>query len=86
MSREITKINDTINVVSGVDFTIGYFIDITDSRYAESGRDEQGEGYILEWCQHFGFTNNLIKAGIDDLSSKERLIELANKFIGTILN
>jgi hypothetical protein len=40
----------------------------------------------MEWCQTFGFTNNLIKADVEDLASQERLIKLANKFIGTILN
>jgi|TARA_Y100000034_G_C6790291_1_gene353818 hypothetical protein len=86
MSREIKQLNDTINIVRGIDSVIGYFIDMTDSRYAESGRDKQGEGYIMEWCQTFGFTNNLIKADVEDLASEERIIELANNFTDTLLN
>ena len=86
MSRNIKKINETINIIHGSDHTLGYFLDITDSRYADSGLDEQGEGYVMEWSHVLGFTRNLIGADIEDIGSNERLIELTNKFIGTLLN
>ena len=86
MSRNIKQLNDTINIIQGSDHAIGYFIDITDSRYTKSGKDSQGEGYIMEWCQNFGFTNNKIGADVEDLASEERIIELANNFTDTLLN
>lgn len=59
--------------VTGNDHAIGKFIDITDRRYAGCPDDEQGEGYILEWSQLFGFTTNLIGATPEDLLSFDAL-------------
>ena len=60
MSRNVRSITDTTTVAFGEDHALGGFYDIMDSRYADSGNDQQGEGYVVEWCEVFGFTTNLI--------------------------
>lgn len=80
MSREIININKNISIAYGNDHAIGKFLDIRDKRYAQSNKDEQGEGYLVEWCEMFKFAPNLIGITIDEFDNKERIIELCNKF------
>ena len=61
MSRNIMRVTDEITIISGGDNALGRFLDITDSRYANSGKDEQGEGYVFEWSENLGITTNLLK-------------------------
>jgi hypothetical protein len=85
MSRHTHKISDHTSVVSGNDHAIGQFIDVTDSRYANSDLDEQGEGYLVEWSTLFGFTQNKIGITIEQLkASPEVVVEIVNKFIGEL--
>lgn len=45
---------------TGLDRVLGNFLDVTDSRFAGSEFDEQGEGYLFEWNERFGISTNLI--------------------------
>lgn len=67
----------------GIDHILGPFLDITDDRYASLPEDEQGEGFVMEWCTLFGFQRNLIGATIDDIDDVPKLIDLVEKFINT---
>lgn len=94
MSREVYKyeqivvdkngslIENPIQFHFGSDHALGKFIDITDRRWAKSGKDEQGEGYVLEWSTLFGISTNLIGATLEDVeASVDRLAELTEEFI-----
>ena len=81
MSREGNKINENITVVFGNDHVLGSFIDVIDNRFAESGQDEQGEGYVCEYSTKFGISNNRIGANIEDLKNKEKIIELCDAMV-----
>ncbi len=86
MSRHTTRLNDTTQVHSGGDHALGRFIDITDSRYADSGKDEQGEGYLVEWSQLFGFSQNQIGIKVEELPDRERIFELVDAFVDRLNN
>ena len=81
MSRRIHNINNNISVAYGADHMLGQFIDIMDRRYAESGKDEQGEGYIVEWSEAFKFSQNQIGITLEGLKDEATVIELCDKFI-----
>jgi len=71
----------------GSDHVLGAFLDITDSRYAGTEDDLQGEGYLFEWSSLFGITTNLIEATIEDLEhSQERMQELVDKYCESLKN
>lgn len=81
------RINENIVVYYGSDHAIGAFIDICDKRWAEHPLDFQGEGFVLEHCTNFGFTNNLIGAVENDLrydKDGDRIIPLCNKYIESL--
>ena len=78
MSRNPSRLTEDIVIVRGNDHISGYFVQIMDKRYARSGKDQQGEGYVLDWDEAFGFTTNYINAQIIDLHDDMKLIELAN--------
>jgi hypothetical protein len=84
MSREETPINETTQIVRGSDHALGYFIDIKDKRYANSGLDEQGEGYLVEWSTIFGFSQNKIGILQGELKDMNRVNELVDKYIETL--
>ena len=84
MSREYTQLSPPVSVIGGSDHAIGCFIDVTDRRYADSGKDKQGEGYVMEWSELFGFTTNLIGLTKEDLSNREIIIEKADAFALTL--
>lgn len=81
MSRYINRITDTITIITGIDHALGPFVDITDTRYAANPKDEQGEGYLVEWCLKFGFTTNLIKIKQTELMSERRIKFLINMYL-----
>jgi hypothetical protein len=81
MSRKIHNINENISVAYGADHALGQFIDIMDRRYAESGKDEQGEGYLVEWCGAFQFSQNHIDITLEGLKDEAKIIELCDKFV-----
>lgn len=74
-------IENPIQFHGGSDHAIGRFMDITDSRYAKSGKDEQGEGYVFEYSELFGITTNLIGATEDDLFDIDKLAQLTEIFV-----
>jgi len=81
MSRKIYEVNENINIAYGSDQVLGQFIDIMDKRYAASDKDEQGEGYLVEWCENFQFSQNQIGITIEDLKEGTTVIELCDKFV-----
>jgi hypothetical protein len=81
MSRKIHNVNENITVAYGNDHMLGQFIDIMDRRYAESGKDEQGEGYLVEWCTVFEFNQNQIGITVEGLKDEATVIELCDKFV-----
>lgn len=85
MSRKVLKITEHITVINGLDHAIGNFIDIQDSRFANSYLDKQGEGYVFEYSDKFEISTNLVGLKYEDLKSKEIIIERCNQFIN-ILN
>jgi len=84
MSRYTSELGKDIQLHSGSDQVLGGFFDITDKRYADSDKDEQGEGYVVEWSQAFKFSTNLIGINRNELGDPSRIKELCNKFIETI--
>jgi len=87
MSRNHVDFTPDIHVVYGVDHALGNYVDIYDTRYAGTEGDEQGEGFVLEWCEMFGLTTNLINAPKDMFilpinlqNHKDELIRLCNEF------
>ena len=84
MSRDHEPIQETTSIVRGSDHALGYFLDITDTRYANSGKDEQGEGYLVEWSAVFGFTQNQIGIKVNELKDHSRINELVDKFVETL--
>ena len=94
MSRILEQVNDNIVVIHGNDHAIGSFLDVTDKRYAFSGKDEQGEGYVFQWSRMFNTKkkgmNNLINLDKDKLDQlpKEKginyIIECCDAFIKTL--
>lgn len=85
MSRIERKINQTTTVVTGNDHAIGQFLQVQDVRYARSNKDDQGEGYILEYDTMFGFTTNLVGATKEDIPFNDnRIIELTEAFVKTL--
>lgn len=81
MSRNTQEIAPGIKIHYGSDHAIGRFLDITCSAYAQSDLDEQGEGYVVEYCDMFKFSQNQIGIAFEDLGNKTKIIELVNKFI-----
>lgn len=81
MSRDVIKINENISIATGTDHAIGRFIDVMDKRYANSGKDYQGEGYVMEYSTMFKFGTNLIGLTEEDIPlSNERIIEACDEF------
>jgi len=60
MSRHRKIVTPSITIWYGEDHAIGKWLDITDERFAMSGKDEQGEGYVFEWSEKFPKGTNLI--------------------------
>lgn len=85
MSRNHKQITPHIHIYYGVDNALGIFADVVDLRYAESGKDAQGEGYVFEQSSEFGTSLNRIE--IDPMlnllapQNKDTLIEHCDKFI-----
>lgn len=79
MSRQTIKINENTTIYQGIDHALGKFIQVTDKRFEKES--EEGEGYVLDYDDLFGFSVNLINAKTDDLSSFEKMVELTNNFI-----
>lgn len=79
MSRFNTRFENTI-ITRGTDHAVGSFVQVADGRYANSGKDEQGEGYVLDWDRLFGFSINLINAKPEDLYNDDKLKELTNDY------
>ena len=68
--------------IMGNDPILGMFLQITDYRYQTSGKDDQGEGYVLDWDGLCGFSVNLINATEKDIhTGPEKLQELVETFI-----
>lgn len=85
MSRLTLTVNENITIYHGSDHAIGGFIDIIDKRFAESGFDNQGEGFVLEYSDMFGFSNNKINIEkLEELSQDELIISKCNEFINKL--
>lgn len=84
MSRTVIDPSPDISIIRGKDHILGNFVQIQDRRYANSDKDEQGEGYVMDWDELWGFTINLIHAEIIDLHDDVKLLELANKIDWTL--
>lgn len=88
MSRQERKITKHITLVLGSDHALGQFMQVTDSRYAGTAEDHQGEGYVLDLDDMFGPQINLIGIKEDDLIeftkqgriNNARIIELTDAF------
>lgn len=48
-------------IIRGNDHILGMFVDVCDSRIAGTVHDPQGEGYLVEWSELFGFSQNKIE-------------------------
>jgi len=81
MSRKVFDLNENISIAYGSDHALGQFIDIMDKRYASSDKDEQGEGYLVEWCNLFGFSQNQIDITVEGLKDEATVIELCDEFV-----
>lgn len=84
MSRNTERLTSTITCYYGDDHAIGSFIDIVDSRYEDHPDDDTGEGFLMEWCQMFGFMTNKIGVSVDDLKDTNVLIQKVEAFIETL--
>lgn len=84
MSKRESSVNENTIFVNGSDDALGSFFDIIDKRYAASGKDEQGEGYVFEWSEAFNISTNLIQAQPEDIGDKEKLLGLVEMFIKTL--
>jgi len=84
MSRYTEILNKNIKINFGWDATLGSFVDIIDKRYVNIGKDEQGEGYLVEWTKIWGFTQNKIGIKQEELKNGKRIEELINKFLETL--
>lgn len=73
-----------VDITTGKDHAIGKFIQIQDRRYSQSDKDDQGEGYVLDWDEMFGFTINLINATLEDLKDTNKLVSLCDEFAKTL--
>lgn len=85
MSRLVFTPNEHTTFISGNDHAIGPFLDITDKRFANSGKDRLGEGFIMEWSEMFGFSNNLIGATVGDLEDVVKLQAKVEIFIHLLI-
>ena len=81
MSRNSEILDENITIHAGSDHAIGHFFDITDKRFAQSGRDEQGEGYVCEFSTMFGISNNKIEITYEGLQVEEVINQKCNEFI-----
>lgn len=88
MSRFRNIISKNITVYCGDDHALGKFYDVTDQRFADSGQDQQGEGYVFQSSHLFGIDLNRINATVEQIASLDKTIisELCNNFIKTINN
>lgn len=84
MSRNVQPMNDNTTFIRGTDHVLGAFFDIQDKRFAKSGDDPQGEGFVFEWSQTMGITTNFINADVEEVGNDERMLELVNEFIESI--
>lgn len=84
MSRVPCNITEHICIIMGSDYTLGRFIDVTDSRYANSGKDLQGEGYVMEWSKVFGLSTNRIDIQEKDIMNKQVIILKCDEFINKL--
>ena len=84
MSRNTKIINDDITIYFGNDHAIGLFLDVSDNRYAKSGKDEEGEGYVFEYSEMFKTSINKIKATIEEVKNEKVLIKKCNEFIRSL--
>lgn len=71
-------------IAFGSDHALGRFIDILDRRYAGTTFDPQGEGYLVEWSDLFGFHQNKIGIKIEELSNEELIFEKVDKYLTSI--
>jgi len=84
MSRTSKVITDNIVIHFGTDHAIGRFLDITDKRYAESGLDEQGEGYVFEHSDMFPSDNTKVIIDMDEPLTVPVIIQACDEFIKTL--
>jgi len=87
MVKNVVKLAETIYIVGGQDPDFGNFRDVIDSRYAASGRDTQGEGFVCKWSDKFGMGVNYIKLMPNDLypnADNVLIIVMCNDFINKL--
>lgn len=60
MSRLHSQLSEHVVVTRGEDQVLGYFVQVSDRRYARSGDDDQEEGYVIYWDQRNKFIKNII--------------------------
>ena len=77
MSRSEQRISETTWIINGTDIAIGRFIDIRDERVI----DEQGEGYLVEWSDMFGFSTNLLNVSFSELTNYKTVIQKVNHYV-----
>jgi hypothetical protein len=68
MARHTILLGPFTEIHYGKDRALEFFIDITDTRFTASGKDEQGEGYIMEWSKKDGFSTNYILANVAEIN------------------
>lgn len=87
MTKITEEITETIAVVFGNDHALGPFMDVKDQRYADSGKDEQGEGFVFEWNQKFKIMQNKIELDLNlfetlsESKGRDYIIECCDAFI-----
>jgi len=96
MSRNKKVLTANITIWYGNDHAIGKWLDITDDRFARSGKDEQGEGYVFEWSEMFPKGTNHINYQFpkgfmltndgEDSQQMAEIIQKCNEFINILYN
>jgi hypothetical protein len=77
MSRRIKHLSETTTLIFGHDVALGLFIDLIDNRYKD---DPSGEGYVMEWNEKFGFTNNKINLTLRQVE-KIDLVDMVKTYL-----
>lgn len=73
-----------IVLYSGNDMILGKFLDITDSRFAGSEQDKQGEGYLFEWSEVFGISTNLIGLTEKSMKDEKQILHAVESYLTKI--
>lgn len=86
MSKELIPIDENLSIDMGDDHALGFYLQIIDIRYMNSGLDVQGEGFIFCYDDLYQVTFNLIRLKVEDMLNFEVIKELADIYIKSLEN